>query len=213
MQYMALKSSEPSSPHLSRAPSPRDYSPAPSPSMHDFARVPSPRAPSPAFHDLTRAPSPASHDFIRATNSILPNGVADSREPLGHLEDGIVSSKPRPIPYPLTFSTYEKTLDSPRMNSYHEHKGENLTSPARHTFKTYSGDRTPPTGHSKAGAGVFTFPSVSRSCSSSLKENDYQFAVLHPSLSISSSVSYDEYPSYRRVGGIMKDFYYPTTQE
>jgi len=240
MQYMSLKS-EPSSPHndfsrasspamhdFVRAPSPvfRDYSRAPSPASRDFVHAPSPRAPSPVIRDFSRAPSPATHDFVRAPphdyanapSSTFLAGVADPREPLTRLEDGIVCSKPKPIPYPLTFPSYDKTLESPRMNSYesprmnsyHEHKGENFTSPARHTFKTYGGDRTPPTGHSKAG--VFTFPSVSRSCSSSLKENDYQSTVLYPSLSISSSVSYDEYPSYRR-GGIMKDFYYPTIQE
>eukprot|EP01040_Poterioochromonas_malhamensis_P013417 gene13417-14752_t len=103
----------------------------------------------------------------------------------------------QPIPYTLNFSTYGNTVEPQTVYSPHRvsHR-EAFFSPKHERRLEYRHNEAEIFDQASASA------SISRS-SSSMREEDIRSPVFFPS--VSSSVSYDDFPSYRR--GTMKDSY------
>lgn len=148
---------------------------------------------------LFKSSSPSAHTKFEFEQ--LHQTKADDRSPFTHLESDhkMIVPRPKPTPFPLAFTTYGKSEETPRTNGF-----KSMLHTSNRAFVTSIGDSRTSTCSRYA---VVLSPSISRS-SSSMKENYFPAATLNPSISksISSSISYDEFPYYRR--GMMKDSYY-----
>jgi len=104
-----------------------------------------------------------------------------------------VENKSRPVPFTLNFSTYGNTVEPQTIYSFPSLSDDSFVSPRSSDNRRHHKQEIYYPSSSSSP--------VSRS-SSSIRENDYNRSQ-ELYLSLSSSMSHDEYPSYRRGGMMM----------